>query len=79
MGLGLKMTTVVFTVIAWSETSDKAISPTVTEGSFIGGSMHPAMIIHSAIRRKEPERMCFFIVKNSPWVRLYIPVVQLQS
>jgi hypothetical protein len=40
--------------------------------------MHPAMRIHSATRRNEPERMYFLILKNSSWLRIYIPVVQPQ-
>jgi predicted metal-binding membrane protein len=50
------MVMVVFTVIAWSETSDTAISLTETDGSCIGGSMQPAMKIKMAKSSKMPVR-----------------------
>jgi hypothetical protein len=56
MGLGLKMVTVVFTVMAWSETFDKVISLTETVGSSTFGSMQPLLRMNRAKRRKIPGR-----------------------
>jgi len=52
--------------MVWSETSDNAISLTVTVGSFIGDSMHPAKRIHKAKRRKIPERAYLLIGRIHP-------------